>query len=218
MGRKRQLADAFEAEDLEEDLPDTLPAFDPRAMQEQIEADLREKDNRKAASRKQSLIPRFSGSTEPYRPNDLTTYGHYAKTPNQTVIPGSLLPTESGEDHSTFAAQQPDDNGEGSSIAESVTEPVIPDDFNMSECLYDLFTELYLSPENTETEIPLSAAEMAIALALENANILQSQEKYKLIMDAFKQCSIEEIRSLPDYDTLMSGAFAAGLAPTQSSS
>ncbi|KAG6071940.1 hypothetical protein E4U30_007360 [Claviceps sp. LM220 group G6] len=217
MARKRKPADAFE--DLEEDLPDTLPAFDPRAMQEQIEADLRERDNRKAASRKQSLIPRFSESTEPYRPNDLTTYGHYAPTPNQTVIPGSLLPTESGKDHSTFAAQQPDDNGEGSAIAESVTEPVIPDDFNMSECLYDIFTELYLSPENTtETEIPLSAAEMALALALENANILQSQKKYKLIMDAFKQLSIEEIHSLPDYDTLMSAAFAAGLAPTQSSS
>ncbi|KAG6116885.1 hypothetical protein E4U13_001563 [Claviceps humidiphila] len=140
MARKRQLADAFE--DLEEDLPDTPPVLDPRAMHDQIEADHREKENRKAASSPQPLM-------------------------------------------------------EGSAIAESVP------------------------PENTTeklvhepTEMPLSAAEMALALALENANILQSPKKFKLIMDAIKQLSLGDIRSLPDYDTLMSAASAAGHAPT----
>ncbi|KAG6252291.1 hypothetical protein E4U24_000588 [Claviceps purpurea] len=112
MGRRKlTLADA--SDDLRR-LPNTpRPPYDPRAMQEQIEAFMREQGNLDA-----TLIPGLSPVT--HRPNDPTTHGHNSPTPNQTGILGSLLPIELGEDHSTFAAQRLDDDGEGSAIAESV--------------------------------------------------------------------------------------------------
>ncbi|KAG6131738.1 hypothetical protein E4U22_002362 [Claviceps purpurea] len=193
MGRKRpRSANTFD--DIQH-LPDTPPVLDPSAMHDQIEAHHRQEENRKASSSIQPLIPRFS--SEP------TTHGRYSQTPNQTEILGSLLPIESGEDHSTFATQQPDGNGEGSAIAESVREPAVSDD--------------KWPPENTTEKVvhEPTEAQMRLALALGNANILQSQKEYKLFMDVFKQFkSLEDIRSLPDYDTLMSAASAAGHAPT----
>ncbi|KAG6238717.1 hypothetical protein E4U23_008060 [Claviceps purpurea] len=111
VGKRPRFDDAADVADALRRIPLTAPPpFDPSAMQDRIEAWHRERDNREAASRIQPLIPRFS--PEPHRPNDLTSHGHYSPTPNETGILGSLLPIESGEDHSTFAAPQSDDDTE----------------------------------------------------------------------------------------------------------
>ncbi|KAG6185833.1 hypothetical protein E4U36_001076 [Claviceps purpurea] len=114
--RKRRLVEVF---DNLQDLPDTpLPIFDPRSMQEQIEASMRKERNPNATSMTHHVVPRSSPATR--RPNDSTRRGHNSPTPDQTEPADYLLPIEVGEDYSTFAAQQPDDDREGFVFAESL--------------------------------------------------------------------------------------------------
>ncbi|KAG6157106.1 hypothetical protein E4U51_008091 [Claviceps purpurea] len=114
--RKRRLVEVF---DNLQDLPDTpLPIFDPRSMQEQIEASMRKERNPNATSMTHHVVPRSSPATR--RPNDSTRRGHNSPTPDQTEPADYLLPIEVGEDYSTFAAQQSDDDREGFVFAESL--------------------------------------------------------------------------------------------------
>ncbi|KAG6069682.1 hypothetical protein E4U16_007516 [Claviceps sp. LM84 group G4] len=110
--KRPRLCDDDLSDDIRRLTNTSVPAFDPRAMHNQIE-------NHGAASLSQPLIPRFSLSPEPNRPNDLTTHGHYSSTPHQTENLDSLLQIELGGGQSTFAAQQSVDDAEGFATAES---------------------------------------------------------------------------------------------------
>ncbi|KAG5959204.1 hypothetical protein E4U56_005071 [Claviceps arundinis] len=146
--------------------------------------------------------------------------------PNQTGILGSLLPIESGEHHSTFAAQQSDDDAEGSVTTKSAAgdipgvSPAVKSlllklgsaltsvkGLQDIEFLGSIYTKWPL--ENTTKievqapkEMTLSAGQLAFAAAFQHANL--SRKEYKAIFEALEQVAlVEELRGLPDYaDTL----------------
>ncbi|KAG6119891.1 hypothetical protein E4U13_007164 [Claviceps humidiphila] len=103
-------------------------------------------------------------------------------------ILGSLLPIESGEHHSTFAAQQSDDDAEGSATAELAAGD-IPG----------------VSPAVQSLLLKLGSALTSFTfftMTVKHANL--SRKEYKAIVEALEQVAlVEELRGLPDYaDTL----------------
>ncbi|KAG6100442.1 hypothetical protein E4U30_004601 [Claviceps sp. LM220 group G6] len=145
-----------------------------------------------------------------------------------TRILGSLLPIESGEHHSTFAAQQSDDDAEGSATTESTAgdipgvSPAVQSlllklgsaltsftFFTMTVKVRSVGRRVLWPLENTTKievqapkEMTLSAGQLAFAAAFRHANL--SRKEYKAIVEALEQVAlVEELRGLPDYaDTL----------------
>ncbi|KAG6055853.1 hypothetical protein E4U32_006010 [Claviceps aff. humidiphila group G2b] len=103
-------------------------------------------------------------------------------------ILGSLLPIESGEHHSTFAAQQSDDDAEGS----ATTELAAGDIPGVSPAVQSLLLKL----GSALTSFTF------FTMTVKHANL--SRKEYKAIVEALEQVAlVEELRGLPDYaDTL----------------
>ncbi|KAG6127249.1 hypothetical protein E4U38_006398 [Claviceps purpurea] len=225
--RKRRLVEVF---DNLQDLPDTpLPIFDPRSMQEQIEASMRKERNPNATSMTHHVVPRSSPATR--RPNDSTRRGHNSPTPDQTEPADYLLPIEVGEDYSTFAAQQPDDDREGFVFAESLAgdipgvSPAVsiapsetrrgPDvvHFPYDDCESVMSWTSGSGESRTFSDSPLLAESIYPEPVIPDDDTEDIESEVfkmteflasRIIVEAFKQIkSVEELRGLPVYrDTL----------------
>ncbi|KAG6262162.1 hypothetical protein E4U22_000861 [Claviceps purpurea] len=114
MGRKRRMNENAldELRNMSRGKP--VSSFDTSAIHDRVDAYIRKKRKQPKSSMHRS-IPHLFPAT--HRFNDSTLHGHNSPTPNQPGI--FLRPVELGEDHSTFAAQQSDDDAEGSATAES---------------------------------------------------------------------------------------------------